>query len=109
MSSKSILLAAAALAVLPSAAVARDELPYVGIEGGAIKPDKLKLDYQLRALSAPNGIIIDHKTGFDVDFIVAVAVCTVKGQVRFLQQRGTTLRSTISSEAKETIAGVDLP
>ncbi len=69
MSSKSILLAAAALAVLPSAAVARDGLPYVGIEGGAIKPDKLKLDYQLRALSAPNGIIIDHKTGFDVDFI----------------------------------------
>lgn len=69
MSSRSILLAAAALALLPTAATARDGLPYIGIEGGAMKPEKLKLDYQLRALSAPNGIVIDHKTGFDVDFI----------------------------------------
>lgn len=69
MLSRSILLAAAASALVPSTAFARDGLPYLGIEGGAMKPEKLKLDYQLRALSVPNGIIIDHKTGFDVDFI----------------------------------------
>lgn len=69
MSSKVVLLAAAVMAMAPSAALARDGLPYVGIEGGALKPDKLKLDYQLRALAVDNGIVIDHKTGFDLDFI----------------------------------------
>lgn len=69
MSSKSVLLAAAALALAPSAAFARDGMPYIGFEGGAIKPEKVKLDYQLRALSVPNGVILDHKTGFDVDFV----------------------------------------
>lgn len=70
MSSKSILLAAAALAIVPSAASARDGLPYVGLEGGAVKPEKLKLDYQLRALSVADGIVIEHKTGFDIDAVV---------------------------------------
>ena len=69
MSSKFALLAAAVLTLAPSAAFARDGLPYVGIEGGAVKPDKLKLDYHLQALSVPNGVVLDHKTGFDVDFV----------------------------------------
>ena len=69
MPTKSVLLAAAVLALAPSAAFARDGLPYVGFEGGAVKPEKLRLDYQLRALSVPNGIVLEHKTGFDVDFI----------------------------------------
>lgn len=69
MSSKSILLAAAALAFSSSAASARDGLPYFGVEGGAVKPDKLKLDYQLGAVSVSDGFVIEHKTGFDIDAV----------------------------------------
>ncbi len=69
MTSKTVLIAAAMLAIAPSVASARDGLPYFGLEGGAVKPEKVKLDYQLRALSVNDGIVIKHKTGFDIDAI----------------------------------------
>lgn len=69
MSSKYLLLAATVLTLAPSVASARDGLPYIGIEGGAMKPEKIKLDYQLRVLSVQNGFVIDHKTGADVDLV----------------------------------------
>ncbi|GAA4026876.1 hypothetical protein GCM10022281_01870 [Sphingomonas rosea] len=69
MSSRLILLAATALAVVPSAASARDGTPYVAIEGGAIKPEKAKLDYRLRALSVDNGVVLEHRTGVDADLL----------------------------------------
>lgn len=86
MSSKTILLAAA-IAVLPSTATARDGLPYIGIEGGAIKPDKLRLDYQRTALSVPNGIVIDHKTGFDVDFIAGYDLGLIRAEAELGYKR----------------------
>lgn len=83
MSSKSLLLAAAMLALAPSAAFARDGLPYVGIEGGAIKPDRLKLDYQLNALSVSDGVTFKHKTGFDVDLVAGydLGMVRVEGEL----------------------------
>jgi opacity protein-like surface antigen len=89
MSSKSILLAAAVLAALPSAAAARDGLPYLGFEGGAIKPEKLRLDYQRSALSVPNGITIDHKTGFDVDFIAGYDLGLIRAEAELGYKRAT--------------------
>jgi opacity protein-like surface antigen len=70
MSAKKFLLAAAALALMPSMASARDGLPYVGIEGGVVKPEKLRFDYQVNALTVNDGITLEHKTGFDVDLVV---------------------------------------
>lgn len=80
MPSKSALLAATLLALAPSAALARDGLPYIGFEGGAVKPEKLKLDYQLGALQVPNGIAVKHKTGFDLDFIAGYDLGLVRAE-----------------------------
>lgn len=89
MSSKSLLLAAVAMALIPSAAIARDGVPYAGIEGGAMKPEKLKLDYQLRTLSVPNGIIVDHKTGYDVDFVAGYDFGLVRAEGELGYKRAT--------------------
>lgn len=80
MSSKSVLLAAAMLALAPSTALARDGLPYVGIEGGAFKPDKLKLDYRLGGLSVQNGVNFEHKTGFDVDLVAGYDLGIIRAE-----------------------------
>lgn len=69
MSSKIALLLATAAVLAPSAATARDGAPYVGIEGGVVKPEKLKFDYQLNSLAVKDGIALKHKTGWDVDLI----------------------------------------
>jgi opacity protein-like surface antigen len=87
MSPKTLLLAGAFLALAPSAASARDGLPYIGIEGGALKPEKLKLDYQLRALSVPNGTVIDHKTGFDVDFVAGYDLGLIRAEAELGMKR----------------------
>ena len=70
MPSKFKLLTAAALLLVPGSAMARDGLPYFGIEGGVMKPKNIDLDYQLRTLSVADGIELEHKTGFDADLIV---------------------------------------
>lgn len=69
MPSKIALLLATAVALAPAAAAARDGTPYVGIEGGVVKPEKLRFDYELNSLAINNGIVLEHKTGFDVDLI----------------------------------------
>lgn len=96
MSSKYLLLAATTLIVVPSVATARDGLPYVGIEGGALKPDKLKLDYQLRALSVPNGAVIDHKTGWDVDFIAGYDLGLIRAEAELGAKRAVVTGATIA-------------
>jgi opacity protein-like surface antigen len=96
MPSKSILLAAAVLALAPSAALARDGLPYVGIEGGVIKPEKLKLDYQLRGLSVPNGLTFEHKTGFDLDLIAGYDLGLVRAEAEFGWKRASVTGATIA-------------
>jgi opacity protein-like surface antigen len=90
MSSRSVLLAAAVMALVPSAAYARDGLPYVGFEGGAMKPEKLKLDYQLRALAVSNGVVIDHKTGFDVDFLAGYDFGMIRAEAELGWKRAVT-------------------
>ncbi|GAA4005201.1 outer membrane protein [Sphingomonas humi] len=90
MSSKSLLLAAAALAIIPTAASARDGLPYIGIEAGAFKPDKLKLDYRLQALSVPNGIVIDHKTGWDADLVAGYDLGVFRAEAELGMKRALT-------------------
>jgi opacity protein-like surface antigen len=97
MSSKSVLLAAAAmLALAPSAALARDGLPYFGLEGGAMKPEKIKLDYQLRALSVPDGVVFDHKTGFDADFIAGYDLGFIRAEAELGWKRAAATNVAIS-------------
>lgn len=90
MPKKFMLLAATAMALAPTAAAARDGLPYIGFEGGAVKPDKVKLDYQLRALDVPNGIVIDHKTGFDLDFIAGYDFGLIRAEAELGWKRAAT-------------------
>jgi opacity protein-like surface antigen len=96
MPSKSILIAAALLALAPSAALARDGLPYIGFEGGAMKPDKLKLDYQLRALSVPNGVAFEHKTGFDLDFIAGYDFGFLRAEAELGWKRASVTEASVA-------------
>ena len=70
---KHYLLAAAALAAIASPAVARDHEWYVGVEGGAIRPQKTHFDYSAvrngTQINVPGGVSIKHKTGIDADVI----------------------------------------
>ncbi|MEO7366140.1 MAG: outer membrane beta-barrel protein [Sphingomicrobium sp.] len=66
---RKFLLAAAATAALGSPAAARDHSWYVGVEGGVMKVQDLKLDYDDVAVSLNNGVRIDHKMGLDVDLL----------------------------------------
>lgn len=70
MSSKLLLLSAAALILSPSLASARDGVPYIGIEGGVTRAEDIKFDYRLNNLSVNNGIVLEHNTGFDADVIL---------------------------------------
>lgn len=69
MPSRLHLLVAAAIIAMPATAMARDGAPYLGLEGGVLKPDNLKLDYRLGSVQVENGIVLEHESGFDVDFI----------------------------------------
>lgn len=69
MNLRHAMIAATALAVIPAGAQARDGTPYVGLEGGVIKPEDLKLDYRLGTLSVNDGITIEHRTGLDLDLL----------------------------------------
>jgi opacity protein-like surface antigen len=94
--SKPVLLAAALLSLVPSAASARDGVPYIGFEGGAVKPEKIKLDYQLRALTVPNGITLKHKTGFDVDFIAGYDLGLVRAEAELGWKRAVLTGATVA-------------
>ena len=96
MPSKSALLAVTLLALAPSAAAARDGLPYIGFEGGAVKPEKLKLDYQLRALEVPNGIRLEHKTGFDLDFIAGYDLGLVRAEAELGWKRAVPTGASVA-------------
>ncbi len=96
MPSKIALLFAAAMFLAPSSAYARDGLPYIGFEGGAVKPEKLKLDYQLRALSVQNGIVIDHKTGYDIDAVVGYDLGLFRAEAELGWKRIATTGVTVA-------------
>jgi opacity protein-like surface antigen len=96
MLSKTALLAAAALALVSTVASARDGKPYVGIEGGVTKPDKLKLDYRLGTLSVPNGIHFEHKTGWDVDFIAGYDLGLIRAEAELGMKRAAATQVTVA-------------
>lgn len=96
MSAKTLLLAAATLALVPTAAGARDGVPYIGLEGGAFKPDKLKLDYRLNALSVANGIRIESKTGWDIDFVAGYDLGLIRAEAELGMKRAITTGVAVS-------------
>src|SRR5436309_622855 len=64
------LIAAAAAATVTGPALAAESGPYVGVEGGAIFPQKSKLDVTLNNNTQfGNGFEVKDKTGYDVDLI----------------------------------------
>ena len=60
---------ALATTAVASPAIARDGAPYLGIEGGAVKAQRFKLDYNIGALTVNDGLQIGHKTGFDLGVV----------------------------------------
>jgi opacity protein-like surface antigen len=66
------LLAAVAAAVVASPAMARDGSPYVGIEAGLLKAKDSDFDRRgplVNTTDWVNWLKVDHKLGYDVDFI----------------------------------------
>jgi OmpA-OmpF porin, OOP family len=61
--------AAFASTILATPAVARDGAMYVGIEGGAMIVEDMKFDYGDPTVFVDEGIIVDHKIGYDIDLI----------------------------------------
>jgi opacity protein-like surface antigen len=70
MLSRTFLLATVAALAVPTTAAARDGTGYVGVNAGIIKPDNLKLDYQLGTTQVDDGITLEHKSGLDLDFVL---------------------------------------
>lgn len=83
MLSRTVLLATAALLAIPTGAAARDGTGYVGINVGAIKPNHLNLDYQLRGVRTDDGLTLEHKTGLDADFVVGydLGLLRIEGEI----------------------------
>src|SRR3954453_9613038 len=64
------LIAAAAAASVTAPAFAAESGPYVGVEGGALFPQKSKLDVTLNGKTQfDNGFSVKDKTGYDIDLI----------------------------------------
>jgi opacity protein-like surface antigen len=55
--------------MLATPAVARDGAWYAGVEGGLMIVEDTELDYHDPSISVDEGIIVDHKMGYDVDLI----------------------------------------
>src|SRR5918997_1652784 len=60
---------ALASTMLATPAVARDGAWYAGVEGGLMIVEDTKLDYRDPTVDADEGIIVDHRLGYDVDLI----------------------------------------
>jgi len=61
---------ALASTMLATPAVARDGSLYAGIEGGLMLVEDLNLDYDDDIDQISEAIIVNHKTGYDIDGIV---------------------------------------
>ena len=72
---RKILLAGAAALVIATPVAARDNSPYIGIEGGALFPRNTDVDVDVRTFTGvtvgnvSNAFTLHHKTGIDVDAI----------------------------------------
>jgi opacity protein-like surface antigen len=67
---RKLVVAAAFLSTaIATPALARDATPYVGIDAGLVRPDKLKLRFVNSATSVDNGVVLRHKWGFDGDAV----------------------------------------
>ncbi|HVH37387.1 MAG TPA: outer membrane beta-barrel protein, partial [Sphingomicrobium sp.] len=63
------LLAAASALAFASPATALDNSFYVGVEGGAMIVEDTELDYTSAPLNLDSAMIVDHKTGVDLDLL----------------------------------------
>ena len=87
------LFAAAAAATLAAPALAAENGVYIGVEGGALFPQKHKMDVTLNGgTQFDNGYRVKDKTGYDVDFIAGYKL----GLLR-LEAEGSYKRSTLKN------------
>jgi len=87
------LIAAAAAATLTAPALAAENGPYVGVEGGAMFTQQHKMDVTLNNTTQfDNGYRVKDKTGYDVDFIAGYKL----GLLR-LEAEGGYKRSTLKN------------
>jgi len=87
------LIAAAAAATLTAPALAAENGPYVGVEGGAMFTQQHKMDVTLNNTTQfDNGYKVKDKTGYDVDFIAGYKL----GLLR-LEAEGGYKRSTLKN------------
>lgn len=57
-------------ASLATPALARDGLPYIGVDAGITKPQTFDLRYTSANISVGDGVRLRHKIGYDIDGLV---------------------------------------
>jgi opacity protein-like surface antigen len=104
------LFAAVAAATLTAPALAAENGPYVGVEGGAMFTQQHKMDVTLdNSTEFNNGYKVKDKTGYDVDFIAGYKLGLLRLEAEGGYKRSTLKNLRVSQPlltAVSTAAGV---
>jgi OOP family OmpA-OmpF porin len=90
---------------LATPAVARDHSPYVGIEGGGMFIEDLNLDYDDGVLQIPNGYIVNHALGFDVDVIGGYDLGVVRLEAELAYKRASVDGANVDTRIAPNASG----
>ena len=86
---RKLLLTAVAAAAIATPAMARDNSPYLGIEAGALFARDLDFDYFDGETSYNNFLVIDHKTGSDIDVVGGYDFGFIRAELELSRKRAS--------------------
>src|SRR3954447_8330107 len=104
------LILAAALAsasAFATPAAARDGSPYVGIDAGIMKPDRLTFRYSNPTTTVRDALELNHKNGFDGDLVGGYDFGLLRAEVE-IGYKHARLRDAFISRSALTAAGQPL-
>ena len=81
--------AALATTILATPAVARDNSFYIAAEGGVMKVDDIEFDYRDPLIAIDDAYQLDHKMGWDFDFLVGYDFGMIRAEAEFGYKRAT--------------------
>ena len=84
---RKLLLTAVAASAIAAPAMARDNTPYLGIEAGALFARDLDFDYFDGETSYNNFLVIDHKTGTDLDIVGGYDFGFIRAELELSRKR----------------------
>ena len=86
---KLTIIAALAATTIASPALARDSGWYLGVEGGVIKPEDSKLDFDNSGDEFEDALKIDYKAGYDVDLIAGFDLGSFRAEAELGYKRSS--------------------